>query len=166
MTLEQLLLINAILTLPETSLEMECQWRIIAIYALTVYCSIEGGQPYCCGRRGQHGRPLKGDIRPAADLAQPAPDIALSWAITSIKTDKRPTICFLCLGNLVLLIRKRVILYTTLGSLSRHFLRKNVRKLKEWEQINCWMCDVKLEHRQHLQNHTERFHRTVSWRNA
>jgi hypothetical protein len=130
-TPEQLLLIDAILILPETLLEKEYQQRIAAIYAVTVYCSIEEGQPCCCG---QYSCPLEGNVPPvvqAADLARSVLDIVLSQAILSIKTDKRPTICFLYLGNPVLLIRKRVILYITPGSLSRYFLRKYIRKLKE-----------------------------------
>jgi hypothetical protein len=166
MTLEQLLLIDAILSLPETSLEKECQQRIAAIHAVTVYCSVEEGQPCCRSRRSW---PLEGNVHlvvQAADLARSALDIALSQAISSIKTDKRLTICFLCLGNPAIPIRERVVSYATPGSLSRHFLRKHVRKLKEWDHIDCWMCDVRLEHRQHLQNHAERFHGTVSQRTA
>jgi hypothetical protein len=164
MSPEQLLLIDAILTLPETTFEKECQRRIAAINAVTVYCGVEEGQP-CC--RGPRGRRVK--VPPAieaAELAQPAPDTPLSKAISSIKKDKRPTICFLCLGNPALPIRERVVLYATPGSLTRHFNRKHVSKLEEWEQSICWMCDVKLEHRQHLQNHAERFHGTVSRRSA
>jgi hypothetical protein len=166
MTPEQLLLIDAILTLPETTFEKECQRRIAAINAVTTYCGVEEGQP-CC--RGPRGRTVKGNVPPAiqaADRARSAPDTALSRAISSIKTDKRPTICFLCLGNPALLIRERVVSYATPGSLSRHFLRKHVRKLEEWEQIDCRICDIRLEHRQHLQNHAERFHGTVSRRSA
>jgi hypothetical protein len=166
MTPEQLLLIDAILTLPKTSLEKECQQRIAAINAVTAYCGMEEGQP--C-RRGRRSCLVKGDVPPvvqAADLAGSALDIALSQAILSIKTNKRPTICFLCLGNPALPIRERTALYATPGSLSRHFLRQHARKLEEWEQIDCQICNVRLEHRQHLQNHAEKFHRTVLQRNT
>lgn len=131
MTPEQLLLIDAILTLPETTLEKECQQRIAAINAVTVYCVVEEGTPYC---RGPRGCPAKGDAPTAAEaakLATSASDIALSQATLSIKTDKRPTKCFLCLGNPALTLRERVASYATPGSLSRHFLRKHVRKLEE-----------------------------------
>jgi len=166
MTPEQLHLIDAILTLPETTFEKECQRRIAAINAVTAYCGVEEGTPY---RRGPRGRPAKGDpptVAKAAKLAPSESDIALNQAILSIKTDKRPTKCFLCLGNPALTLRERVASYATPGSLSRHFLRKHVRKLEEWEQIDCRICDVRLKHRQHLQNHAERFHGTVSRRNA
>jgi hypothetical protein len=165
-TPEQLLLIDAILTLPETTLEKECQRRIAAINVVIAYCGVEEGTPY---RRGPHGRPAKGNAPPvakAAKLVPSASDIALSQAILSIKTDKRPTKCFLCLGNPALTLRERVAEFATPGSLSRHFLRKHVRKLEEGNHIDCQICDVRLEHRQHLQNHAKRFHGTVSRRNA
>lgn len=80
--------------------------------------------------------------------------------------DKRPTIYFLCLRNPALTIHERVVLYVTPGSLSSHFNRKHVSKLEEWGQSIYWMYDVKLEHRQYLQNHVERFYRTVLRRSA
>ena len=163
---EHLLLIDAIITLPKTLIERELQRRTVAINAVTAYCGVEEDQPCSHGPRG---RTMKGNIplaTRAADRAQSAPVTALSRAILSIKTDKRPTICFLCLGNPALSIRERVVSYATPGSLSRHFVRKHVSKLEEWEPSICWMCDVKLEHRQHLQNHAERFHGTVSRRRA
>jgi hypothetical protein len=46
MTPEQLLLIDAILTLPETTPERECQRRITAINAVTAYCGVEEGTAF------------------------------------------------------------------------------------------------------------------------
>jgi Protein of unknown function (DUF3435) len=46
MTPEQLLLIDAILTLPKTLLEKELQRRIVAIHAVTAYCSVEEGRSH------------------------------------------------------------------------------------------------------------------------
>lgn len=56
MTSERLILIDAILTLPETSVEKECQRRIAAINAVTAYCGVEEGISY---RRGRPGRSEK-----------------------------------------------------------------------------------------------------------
>lgn len=47
MTLEQLLLIDAILTFPKTTLEKEYQRRIAVINAVTAYCGVKEGTPYC-----------------------------------------------------------------------------------------------------------------------
>jgi hypothetical protein len=135
MTLEQLLLIDAILTLPETTFEKECQRRIAAINAVTTYCGVEEGQACCCGPRGCRVQ-VSTAIETTA-LAQSTPDILLSRAISLIKNDSRPTICFLCLGNPALPIRERVVSYATPGSLTRHFNRKHVSKLEEWEPSIC-----------------------------
>jgi hypothetical protein len=137
-TPEQLLLIDAILTL----LRRRCR-RIAVINAITAYCSVEEGTPY------RHGPLAKGDVptvNEAAQLTLSVSDTALSQAILSIKTDKWPTKCFLCLGNPALTLWERVASYAIPGSLSRHFLRKHVRKLEEWERIDCRICNVKLEH--------------------
>ena len=119
-TPEHFLLIDAILTLPETSLENENRRRINAI---TAYCGIEEGP---ASHRIQCGRPVKDDSPPVLKAKEPD---ALSQAIRSIKREKRPTKCFVCLGNLSLTLRERVASYATSGSLSRHFLRKHVRRL-------------------------------------
>jgi hypothetical protein len=63
LTPEHLLLIDAILTLPETSLENESRRRIAAINAITAYCSVEE-RP--APRRIQRGRPVKDDSPPSS----------------------------------------------------------------------------------------------------
>ncbi|KAF4634344.1 hypothetical protein G7Y89_g3764 [Cudoniella acicularis] len=99
-TPEQPLLIDAILTLPKTSLEKE----------LPV-----GG--------GVH------TIVKAKEQARSELNVALSHVISSVMPDKRPTKCFLCLRNPQLSIRERIRDYATPGSLSRHFHSRHVKKL-------------------------------------
>jgi hypothetical protein len=67
MTPEQLHLIDAILTLPETTFEKECQRRIAAINAVTAYYGVEEGQPCYRGPRGRRVK-VPSAIE-AADLA-------------------------------------------------------------------------------------------------
>jgi hypothetical protein len=155
-TLEHLLLIDAILTLPETSLENKNRRRIAAVNAITAYCGVEEGPASC---RIQRGRPVKDDSPPALKAEEPD---ALSQAIRSIKREKRPTKCFVCLGNPSLTLCKRVASYATSGSLSRHFLRKHVSRLQGGVHIDCRICGVRLEDRVKLLIHAERFHGTVS----
>jgi hypothetical protein len=84
MTPEQLLLIDAILTLPETSSEKELQRRIAAIHAVTAYCGVEEGRSYGHVRRG---RPAAGGIPTivkAENQARSEFDVALSQAILSV----------------------------------------------------------------------------------
>jgi hypothetical protein len=156
MTLEHLLLIDAILTLPETSLENENRRRIAAVNAITAYCSVEEGLASC---RIQRGRLVKDNSPPVLKAEEPD---ALSQAIRSIKREKRPTKCFVCLGNPSLTLRERVASYATSGSLSRHFLRKHVGRLQGGLHIDCRICGVRLEDRVQLLIHAERFHGTVS----
>jgi hypothetical protein len=67
-TLEHLLLIDTILTLPETSLENKNRWRIAAVNTITVYCSVEEGPASCCIQRG---RPVKDDSPPVLKAEEP-----------------------------------------------------------------------------------------------
>ncbi|PVH71196.1 hypothetical protein DL98DRAFT_435646, partial [Cadophora sp. DSE1049] len=75
---------------------------------------------------------------------------------------KRPKVCFVCLGNPHLIMRERVVTYSTPGSLSRHFVRKYVSKLRDGQFINCMDCDIRLKTRKDLLIHVERYHGTVS----
>jgi hypothetical protein len=163
-TPEQLLLIDAVLTLPETSPEKELQRRIVAIHAVTAYCSVEEGRSHLHIRRG---RPAGGSAPIIIkEQARSELDITLSQAISSVISDKRPTKCFLCLGNPQLSIRERIRDYATPGSLSRHFHNRHVKKMLAKQQIDYGVCDVRLLYRMHLLNHAERFHGIVSRRTA
>jgi hypothetical protein len=66
---------------------------------MIVYCGVEEGRSY---RDPRPGRPARGGgsaIAKAEKQAPPKSDVALSRAILSVRTDKRPKVCFLCLGN-------------------------------------------------------------------
>lgn len=139
---------------PDRQNETRC--RIFAINAIMAYCSVEEGPP---PRRNQCERPLKDESPPVIQTKEPAD---LSRAIRSMKGDKRPTICFLCLGNPSLTLRKRTTSFATSGSLSRHFVRQHVSKLQGESYINCKICNVRLENRLELLVHAERLHGTIS----
>ena len=123
LTPEHLLLIDAILTLPETSFENESRRRIIVINTITAYYGVkEGSAP----RRIQRGRLEKDNSPPVIKAKEPN---TLTKAIRSINAEKRPIIYFVCLRNPSLILRERVASYSTSGSLSRHFIRKYIRRL-------------------------------------
>ena len=156
-TPEHLLLIDAIMTLPATSLEDEVQRRITAINAVAAYRGVEEGRSY-----GRLSEQVTQSVIPKAKTpAQCDSRAALKRAVKSVRTDKRPLLCFLCVGNPDLPICDRVKEYATVGSLSRHFL-SHVTKLKVGKKIDCKICDVSGMHRTLLQNHAERFHGTVT----
>jgi Protein of unknown function (DUF3435) len=158
-TPEHVLLIDAIMTLPATSLEEEVQRRITAINAITTYCGVEEGRSY--GRQTELSD-VRSTMNTKAQIPAQSDTVnALRRAIASVQADSRPLICFLCVGNPDLPMCDRVKKYATVGSLSRHF-RRHVTKLKMGKQIDCKVCDVRGMHRMHLQNHAERFHGTVT----
>lgn len=159
MTPEQLLLIDSILTLPETSLEKEHQRRITAIKAVTAYCGVEEGTPCRRVQIGQFANDMT--VKPEKVIAL-ASDSILNRAVLSIKTDKRPTMCFLYVGNPNLTMRERVVSYTNPGSLSRHFLRKHVKKLEKGNHVECRICNISLKDRIALLIHAEKSHGTIS----
>jgi hypothetical protein len=157
---EHLRLINAIMTLPETTLDMEMQRRITAINATTAYCGVEEGTSY----RSKRCRRSVGSVVISPEAKMPTQsnlDTALELAKLSVQTEERPQICFLCVGNPALPQRDRMKKYATAGSLSRHF-RRHVKKLKADTQIDCRICNLKGMHRMHLQSHAERYHGTVT----
>src|SRR5947207_13717474 len=98
----------------------------------------------------------------AEEPAQSWSDIALSQAILWIGTEKRPTICFLCLGNPNLTIRERSLSVFKPGCLSKHFRTSMLRSWEGVSKLICRICGVNLVHRMHLQHHAEKFHGTVS----
>ena len=133
----------------------------MAINAVTVYCGVEEGRSYRDPRPNPPARGGGSAIATAEKQAPSKSDVALSRAILSVKTDKRPKVCFLCLGNPNLPIDQRVKEYAIVGSLSRHFRDRHVNLLKTGQQIDCRICDIKGMHRMRLQHYAETFHGTV-----
>lgn len=128
---------------------------------MMAYCGMKEGTSY---RRGQPDRFREDDVSTVIKIEKPAlswSDIALNEMILSIRTDKRPTICFLCLGIPELPIQDQVSLFSSPGYLSKHVREKHVKKLKSGETIDCRVCGV-LVYRTHLRSHAEKFHGTVS----
>ena len=52
--------------------------------------------------------------------------------------------------------------YATPGSVSRHFLEKHVKKLKDGARIDCGVYHTRIETQIAFIVHAERFHGTVS----
>jgi hypothetical protein len=125
------------LILPETSPEKELQRRIAAIHTITAYCGVEKGRSHLYIR---HSRPAGGSIPTivkAEEQARPELDVALSQAISSVISDKRPTKYFLYLGNPQSSICERIRNYAIPGSLSRHFHNRHVKRMLAKQQIDC-----------------------------
>jgi hypothetical protein len=137
---EQKRLIETVMTLPATTLEDEMRRRNAAITAVTAYCKIEEGGCDWPNREGVlTSHATSTTVKEEADtvplvVIEPW-DQAFSLAKRSVSEEKRPTICFLCLGNLNLPMGKRVHSFSTPGDLSKHFRRKHLSNLTKDQEI-------------------------------
>jgi hypothetical protein len=90
-------------------------------------------------RRSRPGFLPESDLSKDVKVEEPGPSLSeamLSRAILSVRTDKRPKICFLCLGNPGLRIEERTFEYSIPGCLTKHFMRSHVKKVKNGEAID------------------------------
>jgi hypothetical protein len=155
MTPEHLALIDAILTLPGRTWGEEQQRRINAINAVTKYCGVEEGSWFF---RLHNSGPTTGAVM-QIDRSPSQSQPRIHEAIRLVMTEKRPTICFLCLQNPALPESQRVSRFKRPGELTRHFER---RHLKEFKRLNCNLCRETVETLSQLLIHAEVKHGTVT----
>ncbi|KAF2193597.1 C2H2 finger domain protein [Zopfia rhizophila CBS 207.26] len=163
-------LIETVLSLPGSSLEEEAYRRSAAINAIIAYCNIEeGGTPRVQRARGSTVRdPPVAVKREGVELQEAVdpPDKALEAAKVSVYKEKRPTICWVCLGNEGLPIKDRIHSFYTPGDLTKHFNKKHLKKVREGECFKCDLCQVSLGNKEHWQRHGYDVHGTVSQSSA
>lgn len=158
-------LVETIITLPGTTLEEEFRRRNAAIDTVAAYCHFQEGGPAARPRARPSTRraiptPSK-ETNPQLAVAE-AEKKALSDAMLLVFTEKRTTICFLCLGEQSLPFEKRTYKFASPGDLTKHFKRKHLAHIKEGDRLKCKVCRMELQHKQDLQNHAESIHGTVS----
>jgi hypothetical protein len=146
-----------ILAPPGATLDEEVRRRNDAINAVTAYCKIEEGET---PKRGKATSQLKSTFIKKEEDMKSSQELALEAAMLSVLKDKRPTICFLCLGNEIAPLAKRMYSFSTSGDLSKHFKRKHLSNIKD--HLECKVCKLDLEHETHLRNHALAVHGTVS----
>ncbi|KAL5347682.1 hypothetical protein ACLOAV_007091 [Pseudogymnoascus australis] len=152
-------LVETVITLPGTTLEEEICRRNAAINATAAYCKFQEGG--AAPRRA----PIKRTGSTPADPQLAAAETekqALDAAMLSVYTEKRPKICFMCLGERNLSFEKRTKSFASPGDLTKHFKRKHLANIKKGDRIGCKVCRMSLEHKPHLRNHAESIHGTVS----
>jgi hypothetical protein len=163
---EQKRLIATVMTLPATTLEDEIRRRNAAINSITAYCKVEEGGCDLPSRKRDSTDTISTIVKVEEDTcplvaAEPLRQ-AFSMAMQSVYQEKRPKICFVCLGNQNLSMSKRTSSFSTPGDLSKHFRRKHLSNLKAGEDIICNLCKISLQNKMHLQNHAMSIHGTVS----
>ena len=145
---------DAVLAKPGIILEAEFCRRNTAIQAVVVYCGFEEG-----GMR--FFRPKKPSTRAARSgerevLQQDTAEADLEAAKVAVYKEKRPIICFMCLGE------QRIETFHLLTDLSKHFKRRHLSNVKEGERPECRLCQIPLNDVTHLQRYIYDVHGTVS----
>ncbi|KAM4058133.1 C2H2 finger domain protein [Hirsutella rhossiliensis] len=151
------------------TLEGQYRRRDNAIAAIVAYCMVEEGQTIRGARASVDStRPTLMNEPP---INSPQHTALMSTFIKTV-TD-RPRRCFICVGKALdltsddgaveVLIRE----FYTPGDLSKHFRRKHLSNLREGDEIRCSICDLPLDHMEHLRNHALRIHGTqiecIAW---
>jgi len=74
-----------------------------------------------------------------------------------------PTQCIFCLGNVEFAYERRTKAFHRRDALRKHF-RAHLSRIPEGKEIDCPHpeCNEQLSHRQHIQNHAARVHKTVT----
>jgi hypothetical protein len=157
MPLTQRRLVETIITLPGTTLEEETRRRNDAINAVTAHCQFQEG-----GAAAQGRRPTKQKVSIVVPVVDPqvaaaeSEKRALDTAILSVFNEKRPTVCFLYLGEGI------INSFGKPGDLSKHFNRKHLRHITDQDRLECKVCQMPLKSKNYLQNHVRRIHGTIS----
>ncbi|OAQ57486.1 C2H2 finger domain-containing protein [Pochonia chlamydosporia 170] len=161
----QKLLVEALKTPVDDTLEGQYRRRDNAIEAIVAYCSVEEGPTL----RRIHMQPTTTVLR--EDSREPSEDSPLYLAIMSVFIDnpkQRPRRCFLCIGAALSLppddprVEDKIQEFYTAGDLSKHFRRRHLSHLRGNDQPVCQVCDITLAHKMHLQKHAIAVHGTVS----
>ncbi|KAF2844126.1 C2H2 finger domain protein [Plenodomus tracheiphilus IPT5] len=144
----------SVLSEPEITIEEEMDRRNRAIRAVTLYCGVEEGGMNPIGRRSRTPvPPVKSQLGYEEE--------AFEAAKVSVFKEKRPKVCFLCLGNEGLPLAQRIRPFGTPGDLSKHFGRKHFKHIKSGKGLDCNLCKVPLSDKKHLQRHAQDIHGTV-----
>ncbi|KAF1966830.1 hypothetical protein BU23DRAFT_584167 [Bimuria novae-zelandiae CBS 107.79] len=143
---------------------LEVSRRNRAIRAVIDYCGIKEG-----GIHLSQLKQLKGHVVPLVtreEELQRKVNKELEAAKVSVYKEKRPRICFVCLGNKKLPTAKRTHSFHTPGDLSKHFMRRHLANVRDGDLLRCGLCQIDIEHKMHWQQHAHEVHGTVSLRAA
>ncbi|KAK3687910.1 C2H2 finger domain protein [Podospora appendiculata] len=160
-------LVEALTAPDDATLEGYYRRRDNAIDAIAAYCFVHEGRT---ARHNTHRTTTTKPTQPS-HAGEPPADSPLHVAALSVFVNsgkERPRRCFICIGIALSLeagdhrIDELIHEFFTSGDLSKHFRRKHLLHLRDGDKIQCWVCNMHLDHKMHLQNHALRVHGTLS----
>lgn len=158
-------LIELLKTPAATDLEGQYERRDSAIDLIAAYCTVEEGCTVPQGLAALSG-PSRNTHRLHTSTTNKVDAAMLSVLVRN--KEQRPRRCFLCVGKARSLspddryMDQLLHEFYTSGDLTKHVRRKHLKKLETHDSSYCPVCDIKLEHKAHLQNHALRIHGTVT----
>ncbi|KAH2617202.1 hypothetical protein KXW54_001307 [Aspergillus fumigatus] len=146
--------------------------RTDAIDAIAAYCLFEEGVTCRLARdkrpTGQmveatkpEGYDVKDQETNAAESCSQS-DQLLEAAIRSVMTERRPRVCFICVGQPNLDIKRRVKQFKEHGDLTKHIRRKHFKRAKMGDPFRCTVCGLQFTDKMHFQRHAIDIHSTVT----
>ncbi|EDN06475.1 predicted protein [Histoplasma mississippiense (nom. inval.)] len=163
----QIHLLENLLTWPTSrSVEKELRRRDAGVEAVRMYCGVLEGGPRR-GRRPKPNPPLAPQASDDTDNRNDRPDEdapngwddALRAAEEHIRHAEKPRGCFECFAHPGSSDHRRIYQYSRPADLGRHFRDDLLRHLKDGEPARCSWCEIKLEHKMHVQSHAKKVHR-------
>jgi hypothetical protein len=134
----------------------------VIINAITAYYNVKKEIFF---RRSRSNRLKEDNVSTIIKIKKPIlseSENLLNQTIRSIRTNKKFIIYFFYFGNPNLSINKRIFPFSLFGCLTKHFLKKYIKKMKPDQNINCEFYDVRFVHRMYLQKYVKKFHGTIS----
>lgn len=153
---ERLRAFTALFTFATHNQVEECARRTEAIDAVTALCQLERPRVRraCRSKQVNPGPSVEESARKGAKAAKAAEPILIECL---------PTQCIFCLGNVNLAYERRTKAFHRRDALQKHF-RAHLSHIADGQEIDCPHpeCNERLSHKDHLQNHAARVHKTIT----
>ena len=153
---ERLRAFTALFTFATHDYNEERARRSEAINAVTALCRLERPRVRraCRGKQVTPEPAIEESTRKGAETVEAAEPIPIECL---------PTQCIFCLGNVNFAYERRTKAFHRRDALQKHF-RAHLSRIPDGKEIDCPHpeCNEKLSHRQHIQNHAARVHKTFT----
>ncbi|CCF42280.1 C2H2 finger domain-containing protein [Colletotrichum higginsianum] len=146
------------------TLEDQYKRRDNAIDAVSAYCLVQEG----CTTHRPRSQSKDSLPKTPSSGSEVSPLSLATLSVYARNKTERPRRCFLCIGQAHCLlpddprVDNLIQEFYSSNSLTRHFKRKHLSKMKADDKIECKVCKMPLVHRMHLQRHAFEVHGTVS----
>jgi hypothetical protein len=147
-------LIEAVLSLPGSTVPEEIVRRSKAIRSVADYCDVQEGDTPRIKPVAASNAPVAHD-KDMVLLRAPMErkNDAFQAAVNATYKKGGPFICPDCVGNPMSSVTLRTTEYATAASLARHYRGRHITNIKSGDDITCRVCQLHLSSKEHKQAH-------------